>query len=1042
MLSQFFINRPKFAFVISIVIVVVGLICIESMPVSQYPDIVPPIVQVSTNYPGADAIMMEKTVVAPLEQQINGVENMLYMVTQCSDQGVMITNISFEVGSRPDIDTVNTLIRTNIALPQLPPEVTSEGITVIQKSTDILLLLTLHSPNGEYNDIFLSNYAYLNLYDEISRLPGVGDVQIIGNLNYAIRVWVDPVKMASLRVTPKEVLNAINEQNVQIPAGQLGGPPSTPAQQFEYTLLLQSRMENVEEFKNIIVRANTDGSLIKLSDLADVSLGSQSYSSYGVFDGKPASNIAVFILPGANSIKVAQEVKQLLDRARKSFPKGLEGDIFYDTMKFVTVSMKEVLKTLYIAIVLVILVVFIFLQNWRAALIPTIAIPVSLIGTFIIMLAMGYSINTISLFGLILAIGIVVDDAIVVVENVHRIMEEDGLTPVEATRRSMDQVTGPIVATTLVLMAVFVPIAFIPGISGQIYRQFAVTIAASVGISAINALTLSPALCATLLKPMQHGKKKWFFFRFFNRFFDALTSGYMKLVSSLIRKIALAVIIFGIIIISIIGIYVKTPTGFLPNEDQGLLNVDIQLPSSASLVRTKAVLDKIYDILKKEKGISNVIYVPGYSALSPANTSNLGHMFVILDDWSKRKTPELQEEAIRARLSKKLTKEVPEAYVLVFDRPPIPGLGATGGFQFELEQRLGNNPQKLSEVLGDFINEAKKQPELEGIYSNYISNIPKLNIKTDIAKVKKLGIPLQDVFTAVNAYIGSIYINQFNVFGKVFQVLIQAKPEDRSRIEDIYSIYVQNNKNTLIPLRTLVNITSTLAPNAVNHYNMRANAEIQGSNAPGYSSGQAISAMERVAAKILPEGFTYEWTGTAYQEILAGSKAIIIFLLALGFIYLFLVAKYESWMLSLAVMLSVPVAIIGALVGISIAGIENNIYVQVGFVLIFGMATKTAILIVEFAHEQRKSGKGILESAQYASHLRFRAVIMTAFAFILGVFPLVISDGAGAVSRRSLGTAVFGGMIAAAVIGTIMIPCFYVILQKIVTGTSSRKPKE
>ncbi len=1031
MFSKFFINRPKFAFIIAIVIVLVGLIAINNLPLSQYPDILPPIVQISTSYPGADAINLEKTVVEPLEQQINGVENMIYMFTQCSDQGNVVINVTFDVGTKPNIDAVNTLIRTNIAQPQLPPEVVSEGISVMQVNTDVLSYLTLYSPDNKYDALYLSNYAYLHLQDPISRIPGVGQVIIHGGFYYAIRVWIDPIKMASLRVTPKEVIDAINEQNLYVPAGQLGGPPSISKQQFAYTLLLQSRLTKVEEFKNIIIKAGKDGSLIKLGDVADVLLGGENYQFYTLLNGRPAALLATYLLPGANAIHVANEIKRILNESKKSFPKGLEGEVVYDTTSYVKVSMIEVVKTLIIAIALVVLVVYLFLQDLRAMLIPTIAIPVSLIGTFAVMLALGYSINMISLMGMILAIGIVVDDAIVVVENVHRLMKEERLSPKDATIKAMEQVAGPVIATTLVLMAVFIPIAFIPGISGQMYRQFGITIATSVAISAVNALTLSPALCATMLKGIDH-KKGNIFFRTFNSVFEKLASLYIRAVGILTERLKLVIVFLIVIIAAIFFIYSKTPTGFLPNEDQGLLNVDIQMPSNASLTRTAEVLSKCEDIVKKQPGVANIVSTPGLTVLNFTYASNLGHMMVNLEDWSKRTTHELSQESIKQKLIKILKDEIPEASVIVFDRPPIPGLGQAGGFQFELQQELGNNPQSLSEVLHDFMDEAKKQPELTGIYSNYAANIPKLKVNTDIAKVKKLGLNLKDVYNAINAYIGSIYINEFNIFGKVFQVLIQAKAEQRSTEHDLKNIYVQNQDNKLIPLSTVVTLESALEPNIVNHYNMLASAEIEGSAAQGYSSGQAIEAMERVAKHILPEGFTYGWTGTAYQEIIAGNKAVWIFILVIVFIYFFLVAKYESWMVSIAVLLSIPVAVIGSLIAIWIAQIENNIYVQVGFVLIFGMAAKTAILIVEFAHESHKKGESILLSARYAAKIRFRAVIMTALAFILGVYPLVVASGAGAMSRRSLGTAVFGGMIAAAIIGTLLIPCFYVIMQKIV----------
>ncbi|HBM17103.1 MAG TPA: hydrophobe/amphiphile efflux-1 family RND transporter [Lentisphaeria bacterium] len=1039
MFSQLFINRPKLAIAISLLIIIGGILAMMNLPMAQFPDVLPPIVEVRTTYPGADAIMLEQTVMQPLEQQINGVEDMIYMVVQGSDQNLLYGEISFEVGSDPDLDTVNTLIRTQIALPQLPPEVQYEGLIVFQKSTDILLLVTLTTKNGEFDDLFLSNYAYLNLYDRLSRINGVGEVIIRGARNYAVRIWVDPVKMASYKITAQELLSTVQVQGTQVPGGMLGGPPSIVKQQMEYTLLVQALPSNKEQYEEMIIRATPDGSIIRVKDVAKVELGSSQYFDYCLADDKPASNIAIYIDGDANALAVADQVYQLLEERKPYFPKGIEGVIWYDTTLFVRVALQEIYNTLITAIILVVVVVFIFLQNWRMALVPTIAIPVSLLGTFAAMYLFDCGINTISMFGLVLAIGIVVDDAIVVTENVASVMEKEKVSPKEAASRTMKTITGPVIATTLVLAVAFLPLGFLPGITGQIFRQFAITIAASVIISAINALTLSPALCVILLKEADPNRKKNFFFRGFEKCFSFITRSYIGTLKVVLRKTIFTVLFFAVILVGVIFSYTRIPTGFLPTEDQGIIYVDVQLPSSASLVRTRGVIDKVYKILKETKGIAHVLAEPGYSMLNFANADNLGHMFVVLEPWSKRTDPSLGQGAIRARLAETLAKEVPEAFCFVFVRPPIAGLGQTGGFQFEIEQEIGNHPIRLNEVLQNFMTEAKKQPELTGIYSNYML-IPKINVDVNIAKCLKLGVPLQEVFNYLTIYISSKYINQFFTLGKIFQVIVQGVPGQRSTLEDIGNIYALTIKGDLIPLSTLVNVTRTLAPNIVFHYNMYANAEVQGMPAPGYSSGQAIKAMERVAKDVFPEGFQYEWTGTYYEEIKAGSLVLLIFAVSLVVMFLFLVGKYESWSIPFSVMLSVPVALTGSIFGLFITGLANNLFVRVGIVLIFGMAAKTAILIVEFAEVHYQNGKSIYDAALLASEERFRAIIMTALAFILGVFPLVIATGAGAVSSRCLGTTVFGGMIAGAILGTLLVPCFYVIIKKLVERTCG-KPK-
>lgn len=1038
MISQFFISRPKFAFVISIVFLIAGGIAIKQLPVAQYPQITPPQVSITAVYPGANAETVEKTVIAPIEAQVNGVENMIYMSSQCGNDGSATITVTFDIGTDPDMNTVNTNNRVSIALPQLPEEVRKQGITVKQKSSQILMVLNIVSPTNKYDGIFLSNYTSLNIRDEIARIPGVSDAEVLGAQDYSMRIWLNPDKLASLKMTTQDVVDAINEQNVQVAGGQVGAAPSESTQQFQYTIQTQGRLSSVNEFKNIIIRANPDGSVVRVNDIAKVELGSASYAAYGELNGKPSANLAVYQLPDANSLQVAQAIREKIEELKSRFNRNVDCLILYDTTKFVQRSIAEVLQTLYIAVALVILVVFVFLQDWRSALIPTVAIPVSLIGTFAFLLALGFTINTISLFGLILAIGIVVDDAIVVVENVNRIMQDEGLDAVEATRKSMRQVTGPVIATTLVLMAVFVPVAFLPGITGELYRQFAVTISIAVLISSINALTLSPALCATFLKPGY--KAKFFFFKWFDKAFDWVTKKYNYYISVIIRKLTFVVIFFILLFGAIYFIYGSLPTGFIPNEDQGAFMFNVQLPNGSSLERTKKVMMQTYEALKNTKGVANVILVNGYSLLSGAVASNAGGGFVVLNDWSERTSPDLSAEAIINKLNYQFYG-FPNANVFAFNLPPIQGLGTAGGFEFVLQDTLGDNPQKIASVLREFILEANKNPVIASAYSTYEANVPQVYLNVDRDKVKKLGVSLLSVFNTLQTQMGSLYVNDFNKFGKVYKVYLQAQSKYRGKIDDIFRFYVRNNNGEMVPLRTLVTSKMILGPEIIQHYNMFSSATINGSAAPGYSTGEAIKTMESIAKKILPDGMTYSWTGTAYQEILAGNQVGIIIVLAIIFIYLFLVAQYESWMISLAVMLSVPIAFFGAIVALWGSGVANNIYAQIGFVLLFGLASKTAILIVEFAKVQREAGKPILESAEYAARIRFRAVLMTAFSALLGFLPLVLATGPGANSRHSLGTSVLGGMAAAAVLGTLLVPSFYVIIQKIVEFKSRKKAK-
>lgn len=1038
MLSLFFIHRPKFAFVISIVITIAGLIAIKELPVAQYPNITPSQVTISTSYTGANAETVEKTVVTPIETQVNGVKRMMYMSSKSASNGNVSINVSLDIGSDGDLNTVNVKNRETIAEPLLPEEVKRQGVKVQEQSTNMLCIVDLHSKSGKLDEIYLTNYMTVYIQDTLSRIPGVGNASPFGNKTYSIRIWLNPDRLSSLGLTTQDVINAVNEQNVQAPVGQIGSAPIGKDQQFTYTLQTQGRLEDVKQFEQIIVRAKPDGSYVRVKDVARVELGAFDYSVSSELNGKPATLLAIYQLPSANGLAVVEQVKKAMEELSGRFPPDLEYGIVYDTTKFIEASIDEVVETLFIAVLLVILVTYIFLQDWRATLIPTLAIPVSLIGTFAVLLALGYSMNLITLFGLILAIGIVVDDAITVIESTKHKMDIEGLHPVKATEETMKLVTAPVIATTLVLMAVFVPVMFLPGMTGVLYRQFAVTIAVSVGISSINALSLSPALCASLLKP---GVKPLPIFNGFNRMFDKLTTGYMGYVKYLIRKLAVVLIGFGILIIACLLLYRALPTGFIPIEDQGYFMVNIQLPEGAATPRTDKVVDKVRKLCEQEKAVSDVLTVSGYNMIGSSAATNSALVVVVLKPWGER-SKENHQNKIIARVQEKF-KYISEAKVNAFATPSIPGLGTTGGFEFILQDYNSRSPRELAEVLGKMIISANQQPELFGVYSTFQADMPQIFIDIDRDKVKKLGIDLSTVFNALQTNLGAIYVNDFNLYGKTFKVMVQAEENFRDDISKLRSIYVRDKDNRMIPLSTLVTHQSILGPQLLEHYNLYRSATINGSPATGYSSGQAIKAMERVAKETLPDGYGYEWTSMAYQEILAGNQVMIIFALAIVFIYLFLVAQYESWMIPFAVMLSVPIAFFGALFALWALRLENNIYTQVGFVLLFGLASKTAILIVEFAKNQHdEHGDDILKAAEAAAGLRFRAVLMTAISFVLGVFPLVIASGAGAESRKALGTAVFGGMLVSAIFATILVPAFYVISQKLIEGDFFKKKEK
>ena len=1038
MLTTFFIDRPKFAFVLSILITLAGLISLSTLPIDQFPDITPPVVQVSTSYPGANAQVVEATVAQPLEEQINGVEGMIYLASTSGNDGTLNMQVTFAVGSDADIAQVNVQNRVALAQPRLPEEVVRQGISVRKQSTNLLLVINLTSPGETHDSLYLSNYATINLLDALSRVPGVGQATIFGARDYSMRMWLDAGRMASLGIATEDVVRSIREQNVQVAAGQIGAPPGDDDQQFQYTIRTQGRLESVPAFENIIVRARPDGSSVRIRDIARVELGARNYASFGLLDGKPSANIGIYQLPGSNALAVATSVQAEVDRLSVRFPQDLKASILYDTTRFVDQSIRQVIKTLLEALALVVLVVFVFLQNWRMTLIPFIAIPVSLIGTFAAMNALGFSINVITLFGLVLSIGIVVDDAIIVVENVQRKLAQ-GMAPRDAAVAAMHEVTGPIIATSLVLLAVFVPVGFIPGITGKLYQNFALTIAVAVLISTINALTLSPALCAAVLRPHEHAHG-WLF-RTFNRGFDAILSRYTAAVRILVRRVAIVLVVFACLVGLAVAGFLRLPSSFLPDEDQGYFFVNVQLPPAAALGRTSDVMRQVGGILKETPGVRSVVAIGGFNFLTGTASSNSGVLFAVLHPWFERNEPALSVQGILQRVRGRFAR-IPEANVIAFNAPSIRGLGTTGGFDFQLQDTRGGSPAELATALRALVGQANQEPELRNVFSTYQADVPQIWLEIDRDKAKKQGVPLDAIFATLQTQLGSYYVNDFNKFGRVYRVIIQAEPDFRRQPDDVLRLYVRNDQGEMVPLRTLVTLTSTLGPETIRRYNLYRAAQVNGEPAPDRSSGEAIAAMQRVAVQVLPEGMAYEWSGVTLQELQAGQKAPMLFALALLFAYLFLVAQYESWSIPLSVLLCVPLAALGAVAGLLASGLSNDIFAQIGMVLLIGLAAKNAILIVEFARTRHMGGADIREAAVSAAHLRFRAIIMTAFSFILGVLPLLTAAGAGAASRRSLGTTVFSGMLAATIVGTLLVPAFYVMVQGLVerVGRQGHRP--
>ena len=1025
---DFFINRPVLSTVIAILITLVGLISIPALPIAQFPQISPPTVQVSATYTGASAEVVEETVTTIIEEQINGVEGMTYMQSQSSNDGTSGITVTFDVGYDLDIAAVDVQNKVELAKPRLPTEVNNYGLDVEKQSTSLTLAVNLVSPDGSRDAIFLSNYIDIHIKDVLQRVPGVGSLTIWGERKYSMRVWMDPDKLTSLGLTPTDVSNAIQDQNQQIPAGSIGQPPIPEGQQFQYSITTKGRLSTVEEFENIILKTDTDGSILRIKDVATVDLGAESYSTLAYMNGTSTVGIGIYQLPNANALSVANQIKSAMEKLSKDFPSGMKYEIVYDTTTFVKDSIREIIKTLFEAFALVFIVSFIFLQSFRATIIPTITIPVSLIGTMALVNALGFSINMLTLFGLVLAIGLVVDDAIVVVENVSRIIEEKGLKAREAASFAMHEVTGPIVATSLVLMAVFVPVSFFPGIVGSMYNQFALTIACAVAISTINALTLSPALCAIFLKDQEPRKGR--FFTWFNQSFDNFKNRYEGVLNRVIQRWGLVIVAFVILLGATYLLLKTVPAGFVPAEDQGYFIVNVQGPEGASLERTDTIIQEANKTLLGIDGVENVIAIAGLNFLTSTADANAAAMFAVLKPYSKRKSSKLSVFSLIETATQELSK-IEGAIIVIFNAPPIQGLSAQGGFTFELQDRTGLGFDVMSKVANEIIADADKSGNFVGVFTSFTDNVPQLYVELDRTKAQTLGVPVSNVFDSLQAYLGALYVNDFNKFGKVYRVFIQAEDDFRTNIDDIGKLYTNNNNGDMVPLNTLIDVDQRTGPETISHYNLYRSIEINGSPKPGYSEGAALKYIAAAAEKYMPEGMGYEWSGISYQQIKAGNLAPLIFLLSIVFVFLFLAALYESWSMPLMIMLAVPIAILGALLAQYIRGLQNDIYCQIGLVLLIGLASKNAILIVEFAKIKRDMGLSIVEAAKEAALIRLRPILMTAFSFILGVVPLVFASGAGAESRHSLGTAVFGGMILSTFLSLIVVPVFYVIIQSI-----------
>jgi len=1034
MFSLFFIRRPVFAAVISIVIVLVGLVAMVALPVARYPDVAPPTVKISAVYPGADARTIAETVAAPIEQEVNGVESMIYMSSVSANDGSMNLTVTFEPGT--DLDTANVLTQNRVAVAEarLPEEVKRQGVTVKKQSTDVVMYLGFSSPGGTWDDNFLSNFVNQRIKDEIARVPGVGNAQVFGAGQFSMRLWLDPQKLRSYGLTTGDVVNAVRQQNVQVAGGRIGGAPAVDGVAYEYTVNVPGRVSDAPDFEKIVVKASSDGRIIRLRDVARVELGADSYSLSSQLNGEPSATIAVYQIPGSNIIAVAEGIEAKLEELRPSFPEDLVTTVILDNTDIVRASIAGVVETLFEALILVVLTVFLFLQNFRATLVPLVTIPVSLIGTFAVMLLLGYSLNQLTLFGLVLVIGIVVDDAIVVVENTTRWIEE-GFSPREATEKAMLEVSGPIIATTLVLLAVFVPTLAMAGITGTLFKQFAVTISIATLFSSINALTLSPALCAILLRKQREPRG---FFRLFNRGLDRVTGGYLGVTRLAIRRAAIAVILFiGLAIGSVLGLG-SLPTGFVPQEDEGYCIVSVQLPDGASLQRTKAVLNEVNAMVKSTPGVDDFLTIAGYGLIDGAASSNTGFLVVTFKPWEERSDPSLHQAALIRQINGKLMR-FKDAVAFALPMPSLPGVGTSGGFTFMLQDRGGVGFDSLQQVAEELIEDGNAQSGLASMSTTFRANVPQLLVDIDRDQVLRTGTPLPSVFETLQVNLGSAYVNDFTLFGRIFKVYAQADAPYRADPDAIRKLEVRGSSGQMIPLGSLANVEETFGPQTVTRFNLYPSVKILGQPEGGFSSGEAIAIMEDMAARKLPDSMGYNWSDLSYQEKMSTGSTGLIFLFSILLVYLVLAAQYESWSVPISVVLSVPTALLGAYLAIAWRGMENNVYTQIGIVLLIGLSTKSAILVVEFAKVLREEGKTVLEAAIEATRQRFRAVLMTAVAFILGVIPLLVASGAGSESQKVIGTAVFGGMIAATFLSLAVVPMLYYVVQTLVERSGGRK---